>query len=253
MDIQQVALQLYTLRDFLKDRRACEETFQRVAEIGYGAVEVAAIQCMGPEQIAALAEEYELTICGAHEPPKEILQNPQAVAARAKKLGTSYVAYPFPAGVDFGSRGALRPFIDQLGRSCTVLAEAGITLCYHNHQHEFRLLDGELILEKIFAETGLAAELDTYWVQYGGGDPVAWCSSLEGRLPIVHLKDYRVGEDNQPEFAEVGYGNLDMPAIVEAAEEAGCEWFVVEQDKTDDDPFESVAASFEYIREELCD
>ena len=32
------------------------------------------------------------------------------------------------------------------------------------------------------------------------------------------------------EFRPVGYGNQDVPSIVAAAEEAGAQWFVVEQD-----------------------
>ena len=33
------------------------------------------------------------------------------------------------------------------------------------------------------------SELDTYWIQHGGGDPAAWIRQLEGRADIIHLKD----------------------------------------------------------------
>jgi len=90
--------------------------------------------------------------------------------------------------------------------------------------------------------------MDTYWVQFGGGDPVGWCRCLAGRLPILHLKDYRVNEESEVEFCEVGYGNLNFPEILKQAEKSGCQWFAVEQDTCPGDPFESIAKSFDYLQ-----
>ena len=93
-----------------------------------------------------------------------------------------------------------------------------------NHQIEFRRLSGKPILEILFEETDpryLQAEIDTYWVQNGGGDPVAWCHKLKGRLPILHMKDYTVNASNlEPTFAEIGNGNLAWKPIIAAAEAA---------------------------------
>ena len=41
-------------------------------------------------------------------------------------------------------------------------------------------------------------------VQYGGGDPVRWCERLAGRLPLLHMKDFAIGKDHQPVYAEIG-------------------------------------------------
>ena len=82
----------------------------------------------------------------------------------------------------------------------------------------------------------------------GGGDPVAWCEKLRGRLPFIHLKDYGFTAANQPVFAEIGAGNLDWPRLIAAAERAGCEWFIVEQDVCPGDPFDSLRRSFEYLK-----
>jgi sugar phosphate isomerase/epimerase len=112
-----------------------------------------------------------------------------------------------------------------------------------------------LILDRIFEEipaNRLVAEIDTYWVQYGGGDPLAWCRKLAGRLPVIHLKDYRVNPDNSVGFCELGRGNLDMPAIVAEAARAGCMWYCVEQDVCPGDPFESIRLSFDYLARAIC-
>jgi sugar phosphate isomerase/epimerase len=111
------------------------------------------------------------------------------------------------------------------------------------------------MLEIILEETDpslVKAQPDTYWIQYGGGDPVEWCRRLKGRLPQLHMKDYRVAGEGSPTFAEIGNGNLNWAAIVGAAEDAGCEWYVVEQDRCDGDPFDSLRMSFEYIAGNLC-
>ena len=249
----QIALQLYTLREFCRDRRALADTCRRIREIGYEAVQVSGVdRSVVPEtEIRAIGAEHGLTICATHEGSEEILQNPARVVERLQQIGCSLTAYPFPKGFDLSDEAAVGQLIRALENAGQVLADAGLVLAYHHHHHEFRRQGGQLILEKILAETSprhLQAELDTYWVQFGGGNPVSWCEQVTGRLPIIHLKDYRINAQSQVEFAEVGSGNLDMPAIIRAAEKAGCRWFAVEQDTCAGDPFEAITRSFRYLQ-----
>ncbi|MEJ7653752.1 MAG: hypothetical protein WKH64_10665 [Chloroflexia bacterium] len=55
--------------------------------------------------------------------------------------------------------------------------------------------------------------------------------------------------DNQPIMAEVGEGNMNFAAILEACRSAGVEWYIVEQDHCERDPFESLAISLRNLRE----
>ena len=254
MNIDQIALQLYTLRDSLKTPQEIAATLRRVREVGYRAVQVSGLGPIEPGELRMVLDGEGLTLCATHESAEEILDAPERVADKLGALGCDLTAYPYPRSVDFGSEESVANLIQKLDHAGEVLAQAGKTLLYHNHQHEFRTLGGRLILERIYAETDphhLQGELDTYWVQYGGGDPVTWCEKLSGRLPVLHLKDYKVGADNQPTFAEIGSGNLDFKAIVAAAEVSGCRWFAVEQDTCECDPFDSIRKSLEYIRAHL--
>jgi len=131
------------------------------------------------------------------------------------------------------------------------LKKAGQVLAYHNHHVEFRKLKGEIILERIFRQSSIQGEIDTYWVQYGGGDPTQWCRQLKGRLPIIHLKDFGINDKSEIAMCEIGKGNLDFKGIISAAESSGCKWFVVEQDTCPGDPFDSLEISFNYIKEHL--
>ena len=94
-------------------------------------------------------------------------------------------------------------------------------------------------------------ELDTYWVQHGGADPAAWIRRLKGRMPVVHLKDMTVSAEGwnvKQLMAEVGEGNLNWPAILDACHAAGVRWYAVEQDICPRDPFESLKISYENLR-----
>ncbi|MDP0501866.1 MAG: sugar phosphate isomerase/epimerase [Verrucomicrobiota bacterium JB022] len=253
MQIDQIGVQFFTLRDHCKTREAFIETCLKVAEIGYRAVQISAIDrsVICEPDIAAICADHGLTICATHEAGADILERPAEVVKRLQALDCAITAYPYPAGIDFGDEASVAALIQRLDAAGEVLAEAGQVLTYHNHQHEFRRLHGRLVLERIYAESGarnLQGEIDTYWVQYGGGDPVDWCRRLRGRLPIIHLKDFRINSEAQIEYAEVGAGNLNVPAIIEAAEASGCQWFVVEQDSCPGNPFDSIAQSFAYLK-----
>src|SRR5688500_10667609 len=111
------------------------------------------------------------------------------------------------------------------------LRERGIELCYHHHSFEFHRFDGktgmDILLEN--AEPGLVRiELDVYWLKHGGEDPVKFIQRVDGRAPLVHLKDMAAGADRK--FAPVGAGTLDFKSILAAMREAGARWGIVEQD-----------------------
>jgi hypothetical protein len=50
-------------------------------------------------------------------------------------------------------------------------------------------------------------------------------------------------------MCEVGSGNLNWPAINAASSSAGVEWYLVERDSGDLDPFESLEISVRQMRE----
>lgn len=254
MKLDQVAVQLYTVRDLLQSAEAYRDTLKSIAEIGYKQVEFGLPGPISNEEIARLCQEFGLTIVAAHGTPDMVLNEPAAFVDMLNVLGCDIGNYPFPAGIDLADTASVDRMIDQLAATAEVLREKGKTFCYHNHNHEFRRVEGELILERIYRRIGpdlIKAELDTYWVQLGGGNPVDWCHRLKGRLEVLHLKDVFVNDQNTPFFAEIGSGNLDFRKIIAAAEAAGCRHFVVEQDKTAGNPLDSIRQSFEYIRNNL--
>ncbi len=255
MRIDQVALQLYTVRDQLSSSSEVAATLKRISDIGYRAVQLGGKRAVSDAELAAMLSDNGLVCCSSHDGGSNILGNPKKIIENLGRLDCKSIAYPYPGGVRLENLTDVLALAGRLNDAGRVYHEAGISLAYHNHAIEFRRFDGRLMLEVLLEQTDpeyLQAEPDTYWIQYGGGDPVEWCRRLKDRLPLLHMKDYQVSEEERPTFAEIGRGNLNWKSIVAAAEESGCEWFIVEQDRCDGDPFDSLRMSFEYIRDNLC-
>ncbi len=254
MKITQVAAQLYTVRDFLKTPEEISVSLKKIKAIGYDSVQISGLGPIPDDDLTRLLEENSLVCCVTHEPGDMILNDPEKIIKRLKKLKCSYTGYPHPGKTPLETLDDVLRLAKGLNHSGKIFHNAGITLVYHNHHIEFRQVAGKTILEILFEETDprfLQALIDTYWVQYGGGGPAAWCSKLRGRVPLIHLKDYVINKENAIAFAEVGSGNLDWNAIISAAEDSGCKWFIVEQDVCSGDPFDSLRKSYDYIRENL--
>lgn len=256
MKPSQIAAQLYTVRDFCTSETELAATAAKIRRIGYAAVQASGIApTIPPSAVRRIFQDAGLVICASHEDPHLIRRDPLAVVGRMKDLGIIHTAYPFPAGVDFHDPGAVKAMVADLDAAGAVLRENGCVLSYHNHAIEFARIGTETLMDYILRGTSpanLQFELDTYWVQYGGGNPVEWCKKASGRLPVLHCKDYGFGADNTPHFAEVGYGNLDFVSIVEAADSSGCLWYVVEQDTCPGDPFVSLEKSYLTMKQCLC-
>ena len=255
MKIEQVAVQLYTVRDHLKTAEDYQESLQKIAEIGYKSVQISGPRPISESEIAALCHQKGLAINSSHEDSDLILQDPAKVVENLEAFGCRYTAYPYPKGVDFSSADSLRSLIERLDKAGAFLAEDGKVLTYHNHavelEHEF---DGVPVLELIYSKTdprNLQGEIDTYWIHEGNSSPEAWCARLRDRLPLLHIKDHRIDEEGKAQFAEIGHGTLDFRTIIATAEASGCEWFIVEQDTCPGDPFASLEKSFRYIRDNL--
>jgi sugar phosphate isomerase/epimerase len=230
------------------------QSLERVRKIGYRAVQISGTGPIEDAELARILDGEGLVCCATHEPAHRLLAEPQAVVERLGKLGARHTAYPYPSGETLATLEDVKSLAARLNAAGRVLHEGGKVLSYHNHHVEFRRVDGKTILDHLYEESDaryLRGEIDTYWVQYGGGDPVRWCERLAGRLPLLHMKDFAIGKDNQPVFAEVGSGNLDWARIVPAAEAAGCEWYIVEQDICPGDPFDSIAKSLRFIEEHI--
>ena len=141
-------------------------------------------------------------------------------------------------------RPGLRRYCGQLDRLGEQLAAAGITLAHHNHHFEFRRVGGQTALAFMAAHSSVDFALDTYWTQRAGGDIPALLEVLQGRVLLMHLRDFAGKAD-----CECGRGNIPFEAVLRAAQAAGVRYGMIEQ-KTKT-PMESVEISAAYLQERL--
>jgi sugar phosphate isomerase/epimerase len=255
------------------------EIMRKINELGYHAVEVSQIP-MTPEnvlelkraskdfniKIAALSAGLEPMLPGA---PGETLTNDfDKIVNDCKTLDCHYLRIGMMPLHLMDNKDKIMDFIVRAEAMAEKLAEHGIELYYHTHHLEFQKFDGEYLLDLIKNNTTkLGFELDVHWIQRAGVNPVEFIKQYAGRISLLHLKDYRVGQmdlsevdfkdmakffgvfTNTIEFAEIGEGNLNMTAIIEAGLESGAEYFLVEQDNTyGRDPFDCLQTSAENLR-----
>jgi sugar phosphate isomerase/epimerase len=257
MKLEQLSVNLYTLRDQLKTPANFVAGIARLSAIGFRSVQLSGVapDMLSPAEFLRVCQDHGIAITATHEPSDKLLADPQACIDRLQQLGVAQTAYPYPKDIDLSDEPTVDRWLQNLESSAQTLQAAGITLSYHNHHLEFTKVGGKTVMEKIFTQTTLAGEPDTYWVQLGGGNPLAWVRRFAeaGRLPLIHLKDVRITAKGETQFAEVGAGVLDFAPIIAAAEAGGCQSYIIEQDQTyGRDPFEAVADSFRHIKAHYC-
>lgn len=246
------AAQLYTLREFLKTPEDIAKSLKKVKQIGYNAVQVSAIGEIGDQELKDIADREGLAICATHIPYPDFTNNLDAVIEKHKTWGCKYVGLGgLPQEFRTSAEGysTFAKEASEIGRK---LKDAGLKFIYHNHNFEFAKFDGKSGLEILLEESDPEAfdfELDVYWVQAGGADPIEWIRKVAGRMKVVHLKDMIVTPEREQLFAEVGEGNMNIPGILEACKETGVEWAPVEQDQCyDRDPFDSLEISYQNLK-----
>jgi len=242
----EVALQLYTVRDVLKEDYV--GGLKQVKDIGYDAVELAGAAPYAGPRMKEILDDIGLRVVGMHVSLEELEGNLQKWIEFSTAVGTDDLVCPYlpeerrKTKEDWLSVAAV---LDSIGAACR---EQGKRLSYHNHSFEFVELDGQHALDLLYENTSpenLYAELDTYWVKHGGEDPVAYVRKCTGRIVILHVKD--MAGDQERSFAEIGSGILDWPAIHRASLQAGVRWYCVEQDVCSRPSMESARLSLQYI------
>jgi len=223
-----VALQLYTVRDFAE--KDLKSTLIQVKEMGYDAVELAGMYDKSATELKALLDEVGLSAVSAHVLIQAFEADLESTIAAYKIVGCKYIGIPWldHANLPGGEKwSVMKAFLIKIDALCE---EAGITLMYHCHAHEFdKLPNGEYILDALFRELPtLENEIDSGWVDAVNLCPAEYIRKYADKVPVIHLKDT---DRNAKEDRPVGQGTQDMPAITKAAEESGTKVLVAELDE----------------------
>ena len=244
MTRSKLAATLYTLRAYTNAPWDITRTLKKVRSIGYESVQLSGLGPIDPNELKTILGGEGLSVCATHVSYERLEKELDVVVEEHRLWGCGHIAIgSLPEAYRDG--GGFSRFAKEAHEVAGQLKKAGITFSYHNHNWELERIDGRTGLDILVEESdpSLCFEIDTYWIQAGGGDPAYWIRRVKDRAPLVHLKDMTVSE-RKPVMAEVGEGNLNWAGILEACSEAKVEWYIVEQDWCERDPFESIAISY---------
>jgi len=252
-----VAAQMYTIREHCETGKDFGASLERLSAMGYTAVQLSGVKALGTEVSAAEArkmlDDNGLKCIATHRGWPALAKETESEIALHQALGCDFAGIGgLPVPRQEQTAESFRAFLAEAEPVIAKLKAAGIRFGYHNHAHEFvRTGPGQKTRYDIFIDEGgpdFMLELDTYWAVHAGASPVKIVNQCKGRVPVIHVKDKEVTEDEyQAVFAPIGEGNLDWDAILPACEAAGVEWYAVEQDQCRRDPFDCLKSSLDFL------
>ena len=244
--MEQVGVQLYTLRDLLQEDT--DGTLAQVAQAGYSNVETAGTYGHDAGAFREMLDRHGLAAPAGHYGLDTLRgENRARTIETARTLGHTYVVTPW---IDEAERMSLDDYrrvaaeFNEIGRA---VQEAGMQYAYHNHDFEFETMDGGVGYDVLLAETDpdvVDMELDLFWIVEGGYDPLAYFEQHPGRFPLWHVKD----RTTDGEMVNVGAGAIDFAEIFAHAEQSGLEFAIVEHDRPED-PLASIRTSYDHVAE----
>lgn len=228
-----IGLELYSVREALK--QDLEGTVRAVAQLGYQCVEFYAPYFEWTEaqtkKMRKLLDDLGVRCYSTHNDEKYFsAENISKARDMNLILGCKYMvmAYSEPnKGLD-----GWRAIADELNAAAEKLEPSGLKPGYHNHQAEWKPVDGVRPMEVIAKNTkpSIMLQLDVGTCVNAGADPVAWIRSNPGRIHSLHLKDW--SSDPAKGYQVLfGEGDVKWKNIFAAAESVGgVEYYLLEQE-----------------------
>jgi sugar phosphate isomerase/epimerase len=254
---KEIYLQLYSVRDDIK--ADYKGTVAKVAEMGYTGVEAAGygdgqFYGLSPADFKKSIEEVGMEVLSSHT-ARPLADSVAATnwdevwawwdtAIQAhKEAGMKYIVTPWmPTPATLADLQAYCDYYNQVGEKCNA---AGLRFGYHNHDFEFKEIEGQLMYDYMLNNTDPSKvffQMDVYWVVKGGKDPVDYFNNYPGRFELLHIKDE----------LELGRsGEVDFESIYNNAETAGAKYMIVEVERYTEGltPFESVKESYDFLND----
>jgi sugar phosphate isomerase/epimerase len=177
-------------------------------------------------------------------PMRNLRDNMQELVDEAAEGGVKYLVC---ASTPITTLDDIKTSIAVLNKTDEACKKAGIGFAYHNHDAEFRAVEGQIPYEMMLSQTTMKMELDLAWATKGGKDPVALFKEHPGRFPLWHVKDL---DKEMNTVLPVGEGTIDYKRIFAAAKTAGMKHFFIEHDMPKD-AMASITSSHAYLSKML--
>jgi sugar phosphate isomerase/epimerase len=229
-----IGLELYSVRDELKKDRSA--TLQAVAKMGYECVEFFAPYydwtADDAKEVRKQLDDLGLRCYSTHNGLQSFApEGLQKAIELNKVLGTKYIVLAHPGNVS--TLADWKHIVEVLNTANHHMSSEGLHAGYHNHDVEWKPIDGQKPIELIAANTdkSIMLQLDVGTCLETGNDPVAWINQNPGRIRSLHLKDWSPDKGYRVLFGE---GVAPWKKIFAAAQSiGGVEYYLIEQEGSD--------------------
>jgi sugar phosphate isomerase/epimerase len=230
-----VGLQLYSLRaDFDKD---VPGTLKKVHDLGFKYVELAGTYNLTPEKFKQALDAAGLIAISGHFPYERYRDDAEGVARDAKILGLQYAGcawIPHQGNFDEKQCRAASEVFNKAGK---ILKKHDLKFFYHTHGYEFQRHGDGTLFDLLLSETKkkfVTYEMDIFWIVHPGQDPVTLLQKYGKRFELMHVKDLKkgvkgdlTGHTEVTNDVTLGTGQMDLAAILRAAQKAGVKWYLI--------------------------
>ncbi|MBQ7689431.1 MAG: sugar phosphate isomerase/epimerase [Clostridia bacterium] len=235
-------VQLYSLRDHIKNGDDLLWILEEVKKLGFDGVEFAGFYDVPAETLKKKLDEQGLVCVGMHmglddftaEKLPQTLETVKTLGAKTAGIG----------GADTGTETALSHVLDVMGAAHAAAEKEGIRVYFHNHTQEFSeplyATHPGTIFDRLKAVCDM--QVDTYWSFVAGQDNYKLITENKDRIVHLHLKD---GVGHTP--MALGEGENDLATVIRAAKDAGIEWLILENDDPVPTGLEDVARSKKWM------
>lgn len=248
-----IGLQLYSLRGMIHEK-GIEAALEAVAEIGYLNLEAASynngqIYGMSATDFKTRVENLGMKCTSAHIGQAYNPDDEQAVWDWWKKaadvhaeIGAKYIVMPWMPVNEKSSLDELKTYCAYFNKVGEITQQAGLRFGYHNHSGEFKKIEDQVIYDFMLANTDpdkMGFQLDVYWCQVGGADPVEYLKNFSKQIFLTHIKDEK----------EIGAsGMMDFEAIFNQMKKNKIkDWYVEVERYSNDDDLASVKESYDFL------
>lgn len=248
-----VGIQSFTIRDYCKTIEDIDKTLAELASWGVKDIQISGIGKVDWNELADTVKKYDMKVCVTHTPFERMMKETDAVIDEHIKLGCDCLGIGAMPGEYERTEEGVDRFIADLIPVAKRMRERGVHLAYHNHDFDLKLYGDKSILDRMLE---LDADLlwfvpDVAWIQIAGENPAEYLKKMQGRVKVLHFKDYNPVENGEHPwaFTELGKGVVDLPACYETAKELGIPYIMFEQDNNwTVDAMQSSKEAFEYMK-----
>jgi len=265
---QALGVQLFTLFNVMDED--VPGSLKKIAGIGYKEIESAFSKLGGfyglkPKEFAALIKDNGMGWKSHHvigtpfkmpkdfKPPvgadgkpltippmRNLKDNKQELIDEVAEGGVPYMVC---AAINIENGEEIKKSTEILNQTGELCKKAGITFAYHNHEGEFKNIDGIVPYDMFLSQVSpdlLKMELDLCWATKAGVDPVELFKKNPGRFHLWHVKDI---DKEMKNLQPVGSGVIDFKRIFDNAKTSGMVHCFVEHDMPAD-PYASLTTSY---------